>query len=291
VAELTASSDPGAGAEPEADAEGDADADAVDEGDTGAVGDGGREGDAGAEARADARARRRAQWRQPRLWVPAVVAVVALSTGAGLAWAGRDDDDVEVPEALPTTTIDPGGIDVDEPEGWAEIPVPQLGFGLAVPPRWEVTVLDPEVLAGLARSEPAVPGFLDAAHAAAESGSVLYGAGVDAQGRVTDLKVRAAPDAGVTDVDGLVAYAGQLAADAGLEATPAVVEGADRPTVTLPFTRRVTDAEGAEVTVTGTETLVLGPRDVVWSLIVTSEVPEVTGEVGPAIVDTLVFAD
>ena len=279
MAELTTEPDAGTGDGEGAEGATDDDAATRDEASTG--GGGGRR----------PRSQRWAQWRQPRVWVPAVVAVVALSTGAGLAWAGRDDDDGAFPESLPTTTVDPGGIDVDEPEGWAEIPVPQLGFGLAVPPAWEVTVLDPEVLAGLARSEPAVPGFLDAAHAAAESGSVLYGAGVDAEGRVTDLKVRAAPDAGVADAEGLLAYAEQLAADAGLDATPSVVEGAERPTVAVSFSRQATDADGGAVTVTGTETLVLGPRDVVWSLIVTSEVPELTDELGPAIVDTLVFAD
>jgi hypothetical protein len=254
--------------------------------------DDGPEGDDGpAEEARPSRLDRLGRWRQPRLWVPAVVAVVALSTGAGLAWSARDDGDVEAPESLPTTTIDPGGIAVDAPDGWAEIPVPQLGFGLAVPPAWEVVVLDPEVLAGLGRSEPAVPGFLDAAHAAAESGSVLYGAGVDTQGRVTDLKVRAAPEAEVTDADGLLAYAGQVATAAGLDATPTAVEGADRPTVAVPFTQQATDADGNDVTVTGTETFVLGPRDVVWSLIVTSEVPELADELGPTLVDTLVLAD
>jgi hypothetical protein len=128
------------------------------------------------------------RWREPRLFVPAIVAVVALGLGGALAWMSRDDGQADPLPDLPTTTVDAGGIEVAAPDGWAEIPVPQMGFGLAIPPGWEATLTNPEVLAGIDRSSPAVPGFLDAAHAAAETGAVLYGAGVDDQDRVTDLK-------------------------------------------------------------------------------------------------------
>ena len=59
----------------------------------------------------------------------------------------RDDGDVEPLPELPTTTVDAGGIEVAAPDRWQEVPVPQLGFGVAIPPGWEATVLDPEVLA------------------------------------------------------------------------------------------------------------------------------------------------
>lgn len=232
------------------------------------------------------------RWREPRVFVPAIVAVVALGLGGALAWMSRDDGAGDPLPALPTTTVDAGGIEVAAPEGWAAIPVPQMGFGLAIPPGWEATITAPEVLAGIDRSSPAVPGFLDAAHAAAETGAVFYGAGVDDQDRVTDLKVRASTDAEVTDVAGLTAYAEQLASDAGLaDATVEVVEGAERPTVRMSFTSTGKDQDGKDVPVSGSETLVLGPRDVVWSVIVTSEVPEVAADLAPEITRSFTLAD
>lgn len=229
----------------------------------------------------------RGRWREPRIVVAAVVAVVALSLGGFLAWTGRSgDEDVPV-LSMPSTTLDAGGIEVAAPDGWTAIPVPQMGFGLAVPNGWEATILDPEVLASIERSTPEVPGFVEAAHGAAGSGAVLYGAGADDQDRVTDLKVRAATDTEVTDTAGLEDYARDLAAEANLSAARiAVVEGAERPTVRMAFTIEQTSAEGETVPVAGSETLVLGPEGVVWSLIVTSEVPEVEAELAPRIADT-----
>src|SRR4029453_19488035 len=95
---------------------------------------------------------------------------------------GGDDDATD--GASPTsTTIDTGGIEVSAPDGWTAIPVAALGFGIAVPPGWEATVLAPDVLESLERSSPQVPAFLDKPHAAAEAGAVFYGAGVAEGGR------------------------------------------------------------------------------------------------------------
>jgi hypothetical protein len=239
---------------------------------------------------------RRPPWRERRVLVPAVVAVVSLAIGGGLAWSARDDGSggggaaEPIPE-LPTTTVDAGGIEVDAPDGWTAAPVPYLGFGVAVPPGWEVVVLSEEVLAGLDRSLPAVPGFLDAAHAAAESGALLYAAGADDQDRVTDLKIRAAPESGVEDVDDLTAYGRSLADQGGLaDATVEPVEGAPSPTVRIGFSSEATSAQGETVAIEGIETLVLGPRGVVWSAVVTGEVPGLAAKVAPDIVGTLVLA-
>jgi hypothetical protein len=225
--------------------------------------------------------------------VPALVAVVALSAGAGLAFAARDQGtDVEPLPPLPTQRdVDDGGIDVPVPDGWFAAPVPDLGFGVALPDGWEATVLADEVLDGIRTSTPAVPGFLEAAHAAQQSGAVFYAAGADEEDRVTDLKVRAAPEAGVEDAAGLADYARALAADAGLDEPEVEEVDADRPTVRSRFTVQATDEDGAPVEVTGTETLVLGPRGVVWSLIVTSEDAAAVDDLGPRIVDSFTPAD
>ncbi|HEX8803791.1 MAG TPA: hypothetical protein VF743_06350, partial [Acidimicrobiales bacterium] len=250
--------------------------------------------DEGAERRG-ARGRP-AAWRQPKLVAAAVVAVVALSLGAVLAFAGRDDGDggAATPEpipSLPSTTIDTGGIEVPLPEGWTAAPVPQLGFGIGVPPGWEAVVLSDEMLASLPRSSPRVTGFVAAAQAAADAGAVFYEAGEDQQGRVSDVKVRAATQTGVTDLAALRAYADALAADPDLTGpTVTVVDGAERPTVRIRSTTSATGPEGDTVTSQVTETLVLGPRDVVWSVIVTSEVPEAHDRLAADVVGTLTFA-
>src|SRR5690606_33382418 len=115
---------------------------------------------------------------------------------------GGDDDRAGAPDAgdagatpegghgVTSTTLRTGGIEVATPEGWQPIPVPDLGFGIAVPPGWEAALLSPDGLATLARSSPVVPGFVDDAHAAASTGGLVYAAGEDAPGAVSDVVVR-----------------------------------------------------------------------------------------------------
>jgi hypothetical protein len=217
-----------------------------------------------------------------------VLAAVVGAIGGGSG--GDDDAGGDAPGTAPTatsTTLDTGGIDVEAPDGWTEIPVADLGFGLAVPPGWEATVLAPDVLASLERSSPQVPGFLDRAHAAAEADAVFYAAGVDAGGRVADVKVRADPAAGVGDVAGLRDYARQLAASSGLGDPPVeAIDSADHPTVRMRY-ELGTDAGSVEAQ--GTETLVARPNDIVWSVIVTSEDPATHDDLAPQITDTLAF--
>jgi hypothetical protein len=216
-------------------------------------------------------------------------------------------------EGTTSTSMETGGIEVATPEGWRAVPLPQLGFGLALPDGWEAAVLTEDVLADLGSASPVVPGFLDAAHAAARSGSVLYAAGVDGEGRVTDLKVRAAPEAGVTDTAGLEAYARDLATSEGLaDPQVTVVEGAGRPTVEMRYrttAQRPADdggggsgggsggsggsgdphGETVEVTVRGTERHVLGPRGVVYSVVVTSEDDPGHDTLAAGVFDSLTF--
>jgi hypothetical protein len=221
-----------------------------------------------------------------------VAAILAVALVGGLVAAvvgaiGGDDDGTD--GASPTsTTIDTGGIEVSAPDGWTAIPVAGLGFGIAVPPAWEATVLAPDVLQSLERSSPQVPGFLDNAHAAAESGAVFYGAGVDEAGRVADVKVRAVPGAGISTIEQLEDFGRQVSERAGLGDVPVeVVDDAERPTVRM---RYGLGAGGGATEARGTETLVAGPDDIVWSVIVTSEDPATHEALAEQIAGTLAFA-
>jgi hypothetical protein len=207
----------------------------------------------------------------PRRWGALAAIGLVAALGAGLVvWGGGDGGGGD---ARPTsTTIDAGGLDITAPDGWDAIPLPALGFGLALPSDWESVVLSAEGLERLADAAPAVPGFVDAAHNAAASGAVFYGAGVDADGRVSDLKVRAAAETGVTDAAGLEAYARDLSTAAQLpDPTITVVDGARWPTVDVRYIAPA--AEGGDDPIQGTERSVLAPSGVVYSFLVTSEDP------------------
>jgi hypothetical protein len=211
-----------------------------------------------------------------------VAAIVgAMGSGGDDAGGGADGG------PLPSTTVDSGGIDVSAPDGWTAIPVASLGFGIAVPPGWEATVLAPEVLESLERSSPAVPGFLDNAHAAAEAGAVFYAAGIDSAGRVADVKVRAVPGAGISTIEQLQEFGRQLSRSSGLGDVPVdVVDGAARPTVRMQYGL---GAAGGSAAARGTETLVAGPDDIVWSVIVTSEDAATHEALADEIAATLAF--
>jgi len=236
-----------------------------------------------------ARARRRDRTR-----LVAVVLAVALVGGlvaaivGAIGGHGDGGDATDGAASRTATTIDSGGIDVTAPDGWTAIPVASLGFGIAVPPGWEATVLAPEVLESLERSSPQVPGFLDNAHAAVEAGAVFYAAGVDEAGRVADVKVRAVPGAGVSTIEQLADYGRQLSASGGLGEVPVVVvDDAKYPTLRMQYGL---GAGGGSIEAQGTETLVAGPDDIVWSVIVTSEDPATHRALAEQIADTLAFA-
>jgi hypothetical protein len=220
----------------------------------------------------------------------ALVLIVVVVASVVVAVVGDDGGDMGggggSGATLPSTTLATGNLDLQVPEGWQPIPVPALGFGLAVPPGWEAVLLSPDGLATLSGATPAIPGFVEAATAAAAEGGLVYAAGQDATGQVSDVLVRAAPQTGVTDVAGLVAYAGSLAAAAG-RADPdvEVVEDAARPSVRLRF-----EVGTGEEQAQGTETLVLGPNGLVWSVTVTSDDPALHDDLATSITDTLTFA-
>jgi hypothetical protein len=221
-----------------------------------------------------------ARWRRSRL-VP-VVAAAALALGLGLVVApsctGDDDESGGGSGGGTSTTMATGGVEIATPDGWLAVPLPGLGFGVAVPGGWEATRLDAEGLSSTGQASPLVPGFVEAAHNAAQTGSVFYAAGVDDQGRVTDLKVRAEALGQITDAAGLQAYATQAVAGSALDPTVAEVPEATYPTMQSRFQATsqrqpegAPEGEVVDVTVEVTERLVLSPSGVVYSFIVTSE--------------------
>jgi hypothetical protein len=223
------------------------------------------------------------------------VALALALVVAAVACSGDDDGETadETPagsQAATTTTINTGGIEVPAPEGWTAIPVPDLGMGLAVPPGWEATLLSPEGLATLAGASPAVPGFVDLAHSAASQGGLVYAAGQDTAGGISDVVVRATPQAGVATADDL-GYAAQLiAANAGSDpATVQMVDGAEYPTALVPFTVGG-GAAGAEGSAKATNVVVAGPGDILWEITVTSDDAASHDQLVEAIRQTLTFS-
>jgi hypothetical protein len=227
---------------------------------------------------------------RPALALVGLVAAAVLVAGACTdKGKGSSEAAVKPGSAITSTTINTGGIHVDAPERWRTIPVPDLGFGLAVPPGWEATLLSPQGLATLAGASPKVPEFTDLAHAAAQSGGLLYAAGVDDQGGVSDVVVRGAPNTGVKDVAGLTAYAKQIAAQAGRPnqaVTP--VDGAEHPTVQMRF--QVPGVTKGAKPSQATETLVAGPNNVVWDITITSDTASIHDALARQINDTFTLA-
>jgi hypothetical protein len=217
--------------------------------------------------------------------------------------------------------IETGGVEVDAPEGWQAIALPSLGFGVAIPDEWEAVVLSEEGLGSLRQASPMVPGFTESAMAAARSGAVFYAAGIEdpaalanasgeigADGEpvpVVDLKVRADTDSGVTDVAALEDYARRLASAALPDTELRRVADAPRPIVDIRYRAPISvsghgdgssdgdpspdDDTREEVTVEGTERLVLSGSGVVYSFIITSETAATQDELAPRLLDTVSF--
>jgi hypothetical protein len=203
---------------------------------------------------------------------------VLLALGAALVvFGGGDDDDDPAgrPGDTTTTTLAVGDLEIDAAEGWDPIPLPSLGFGLALPPGWEATRTDEATLDALAGRQLANPGFVDSARNAAASGAVLYGAHQDGEGRVSDVKVLVLPRPGATSAAELRELADGLVEKAELRGA-VVTESTvgDDPVVAMRYDIAASAAGGeggaGGAAAVGTQILRAGD-DAVVSLIVTSE--------------------
>ena len=220
----------------------------------------------------------------------ALAVVLALAACSGDKGGDDAGDTPAGSQAATTTTMNTGGIEVDAPEGWTVIPVPDLGMGLAVPPGWEATLLSPEGLATLAGASPDVPDFTDLAHTAASQGGLVYAAGQDQAGGISDVVVRATPQAGVATAADLATAAQQIAAQAGADpAAVRTVDGSQYPTALVPFTVGGGEA-GAQASAKATNVVVAGPRDILWEITVTSDDAASHDQLVDAIQKTLTFS-
>jgi hypothetical protein len=218
-----------------------------------------------------------------------VLAVLTLLLIAGVALfiAGGDGDDGDPgpagePGDTTSTTLAAGDLRIDAPTGWQEVPLPSLGFGIAVPPGWEATRTDADTLAALARGSLVNPGFVDSARNAANAGAVFYAAAQDEEERVSDVKVQVLPRPGATSPDELRQLAEGLLAELDVaQPEPAVEVSADTATFTVDV--------GTAVAYRVTQVLRTGPDRVV-SVIITSEDRSAHDELAAAIAATLVLS-
>lgn len=177
-----------------------------------------------------------------------------------------------------------GGLDIDAPEGSIAIPVPSLGFGVAIPDGWQATLLTDAALARVAEANLADDIFLDAARATQGTGAVFYAAGVAEDGSVSELKVDLQDDADTSLdairvlaqslIDGGVFDEAQIVAVAGEPQAGEDGDGAAAPGevgLRLDFRLRQPAADDGRAIDTWGSQLFVPAGERLWSLVVTAE--------------------
>lgn len=217
---------------------------------------------------------------QRRRTAGATVIACTLLAGAVLGACSDDDDepsaaddagveDIEVPTST-TVEIESGGIEVPDLPGTLAIPVPALGFGIAIPENWQASLLTPEALERLAGIDTGQVAFVDAAVETARTGAVFYAAGIDGEGRVSELKLFR-DDAEATTLDDLRTIAEDL--DTGSDAVEVGErEVAGRTGIVVRFTVDDETVDGEAVR-TSVSQLLVGGDGAVWSVVITAEDP------------------
>lgn len=201
--------------------------------------------------------------------------VVALLAVVG---CGGDDDAAPSEDSTSTsvssdhtpTTRAPntGGIEVPEIPGTFTAAIPSLGFGIAVPEGWQATVLSDDAIERLEAATLSQPSFVDAARNVAASGAVFYAAGIDADGRVAELKVDV-QDGADSSPEGVAALAAAVA-DSGKVQDVNVVDDLDNGRIRVDYRLVAPTDEHDAVDTIGSQ-LFVPEGDRVWSFIVTSE--------------------
>ena len=198
-----------------------------------------------------------------------LVAVTACTGDGGDDAALPTDDEPVGTITLPPTSVETGGIEVDASSGTSPIAIPALGFGVAVPERWQATTLSEVAIERLEAAELEDPFFADAAKAVRATGAIFYAAGVDDQQVVSELKIDRQDNVD-TSIDALVAMAETVAAN--LDNTEvSVEEGQSGERARVDFAMEAASAEtGEPIQALGTQ-LFVPAGTTAFSLIITSE--------------------
>ncbi len=210
--------------------------------------------------------------------------IVGIALVVALTLAGCGGDDTEAAptttEALPSVDHTPttqapntGGIEVPDIPGTFPAAIPSLGFGIAIPEGWQATVLSDEAIERLEAATLSQPSFLDAARNVAASGAVFYAAGVDDQGRVSELKVDV-QDGADASPEGVAALARSVAESGKVQDVVVVddlANGRIRVDYRLAAEADPDAAHGDGAIDTIGSQLFVPDGDRVWSFIVTSE--------------------
>ena len=194
---------------------------------------------------------------------------------AALAFAGCSDDDEPppadpLPELPAHTSPDAETGDLEEPDvpGTTFAPFPSLGFGIAIPAGWNATRLDDEAFERLEDADLAQPFFLEAARNVAATGAVFYAAGIDAEGRVAEIKVEF-DDGADTDLAAVRAAAEAEVLAAG--GTDLNVGETDAGRLRLDFRLEQQAADSGDPIDAHVSRVLVPDGDRLWSIVVTSE--------------------
>ena len=181
---------------------------------------------------------------------------------------GSSDSSVVSPHTTPS--LDFGDLDLVVPDGYQPVPLPKLGFGLAIPDGWQVSLVTDDALRRLANAQLADPAFLDSARQAGASGALLYAAGVSPDLHVTDLKVDVQQHAGA-DLGAAQAAAADVAGRSEIiEPKISEFDGAATKAVRVRF--RLEGPGGSDAPATSEATQYFFPdHDQLWSLLIISE--------------------
>ena len=212
---------------------------------------------------------------------PAAAGIAAVLLAVA-ACSGDDDAGTTTTDPEPTETSvgldhtpttqppETGGIEVPDIPGTFTAAIPSLGFGIAVPEGWQATVLSEDAIERLEAATLSQPSFLDAARNVMASGAVFYAAGIDDEGRVSELKVDV-QDGADASPESVAALATSVAESGKVEdatVTDDLGDGRIRVDYRLPAPDG--DADHAGIETIGSQ-LFVPDGDRVWSFIVTSE--------------------
>ena len=200
---------------------------------------------------------------------------------------GSSDSSIASPHTTPS--IDFGDLDLVVPRGYQPVPLPKLGFGLAIPDGWQVSLVTDDALRRLVNAQLADPAFLDSARQAAASGAILYAAGVSPELQVTDLKVDVQQQEGA-DLAAARAAADDVAARAEIiDATVSEFDGAATKAVRVRFQQKGPGGPDAPATSEATQYFFPG-NDQLWSLLIISEDPATHDAQADALAATFVLS-